>query len=247
MLNKINTYEPQNTSIHSMPSFIKLLWLITFIIIVLMCDDLKILLALTFMCLLAVEMARINRKIYIKTIWNLKYLFIFLILIYFFLENDLLFGVITCLRLFNIVLVSMMLILTTPPLALMEGIKKILLPLKFVGLPVNRISFSIYLAIRFIPTIMDVGSKIMKSQASRGVDYNASQLKEKILALKTMLVPLFILTVRKADNLADALEVRLYDIDADRTYIRKESVRLFDISAIVMNFMILIFLIIRVW
>ena len=249
MLNKVSLYKYKvgNTAIHLMPAFIKLLWLILFIVIMSICSDIKILLALTFMCFLIGELSYIDRRIYIKTIWSLKYLLIFLILIYFFIEKDLIFGISISLKLLNIVLVSNFLIITTSPLNLMEGIKKILFPLKFIGIPINRMAFSIYLAFRFIPTIIDVGSKIMKSQTSRGVDYNESTFKGKILSLKTMLIPIFILTIRKADNLADALTVRLYDIDSNRTYVKEERIKLFDLVALLINMMILIGLIIRVW
>ena len=224
MLNNFDIFrfEPGKTKIHLVPSFIKLLWIILFIIMNIVCNDLKIIIVLSLMSILITEMAYIKRTIYLKTIWSLKYLFIFLILIYFFIEKDFMLGLINCLKLFNIVLITSVLTITTAPLSLMEGIKKFLSPFKIFGISINRIAFSIYLAIRFIPTIMDVGSKIMKSQASRGVDYKTSNFKGKILVLKTMLVPIFILTMRKADNLADALEVRLYDIDSDRTYIKEE-------------------------
>ena len=89
-------------------------------------------------------------------------------------------------------------------------------------------ALSLTLAIRFIPTIIDEANKILKSQASRGIDYYNSNLKGKYVAVKAMLFPMINLTIKKADDLADAMEVRLFSINNKRTNYRINKWNMFD-------------------
>ena len=89
-------------------------------------------------------------------------------------------------------------------------------------------ALSLTLAIRFIPTIIDEANKILKSQASRGIDYYNSNLKGKYVAVKAMLFPMINLTIKKADDLADAMEVRLFRINNKRTNYRINKWNMFD-------------------
>jgi energy-coupling factor transport system permease protein len=57
----------------------------------------------------------------------------------------------------------------------------------------------------------------MKAQASRGVDFQESNLKQKINQIVSLLVPLFIVSFRKADDLANAMEARGYIMEGKRT------------------------------
>jgi energy-coupling factor transport system permease protein len=147
------------------------------------------------------------------------------------------------LRLVSIVLYTSVLTLTTPPTEITYGLEQVLSPFKLIGLPVNKIALSISLALRFIPTIIDQGNKILKSQASRGIDYYNSSLKGKFMAIKSMIIPMFVITLKKADDLADAMTVRLYNVNAKRTNFRINKWFFFDTYKVMIHIAILFLII----
>ena len=93
-------------------------------------------------------------------------------------------------------------------------------PLKIVHFPVHEVAMTISLALRFIPTLLDETDRIMKAQASRGVDFQEGKLSEKIRAIVSLIVPLFISAFQRSDELANAMEARGYDPSKKRTRYR---------------------------
>lgn len=247
MLNKvvIGSYYPIKSRIHFMNPVVKIICTILFITITFLCHDIRLMSLLTLVCIFLLEMAYLPRMIYIKTFSGLKYLMLFMIVIYYFMGTNIEVVLNMCLRIYIIVIYTTIITLTTTPNDITYGLKVVLSPLKVLGVPVNKLSFSISLALRFIPTIIEQGNKIMKSQASRGVDYYASNLSGKISAIKSMILPMFILTIKRADSLAEAMEIRLYDINAKRTNFHEKKCSFFDILLLSIHFGILFLLLAR--
>ena len=77
------------------------------------------------------------------------------------------------------------------------------------------------IALRFIPTLMDEASKIMKAQTARGADFESGNLIQRAKAMVPLLVPLFVSAFRRADELALAMEARCYRGGAGRTRMRQ--------------------------
>jgi len=75
----------------------------------------------------------------------------------------------------------------------------------------------ISIALRFIPTLLEETQRIMKAQASRGVDFQEGTFKEKVSAIVSLIIPLFISAFMRADDLANAMESRNYNPEARRT------------------------------
>lgn len=119
-------------------------------------------------------------------------------------------------------MVSMTLILTstTKPMNLTYALEWLMTPFKYLHLPVHEIAMTISLALRFIPTLLDETERIMKAQASRGVDFQDGKLKEKIGAIVSLIIPLFISSFQRSDELANAMEARGYDPSKKRTRYR---------------------------
>ncbi len=109
---------------------------------------------------------------------------------------------------------------TTKPLDITIAIEDLFGFLKKV-VNVHILSMTISIALRFIPTILDETYRIMKAQASRGVDFVHGKLKEKALAVTSLIIPLFISAFARSDDLANAMEARSYDPYAKRTRYRK--------------------------
>ncbi len=120
-------------------------------------------------------------------------------------------------RLLLMVMITTLLTATTKPLELTLGIEVLLAPFKKIGLPAHEIAMMISIALRFIPTLIEETDRIMKAQASRGVDLDEGSIKEKIMAILSLIVPLFVSAFQKADDLANAMESRGYAPGAQRT------------------------------
>lgn len=136
-------------------------------------------------------------------------------------------------RLFLIVSLTTALTATTKPLDLTLGIEHLLSPFKRFGFPAHEVAMMISIALRFIPTLLEETERIMKAQASRGVDFKEGTLKEKISAIISLIVPLFISAFSRAEELANAMEARCYNPEAPRTRYKQLKWALRDTLAIV--------------
>ena len=106
---------------------------------------------------------------------------------------------------------------TTSPIALTDGIERLMGPLKKLRFPVHELAMMMTIALRFIPTLIEETDKIMSAQKARGADFDSGNLLEKAKALIPLLVPLFISAFRRADELAVAMECRCYHGGEGRT------------------------------
>ncbi|MFA5235734.1 MAG: energy-coupling factor transporter transmembrane component T [Bacilli bacterium] len=123
-------------------------------------------------------------------------------------------------RLILMIGLTMVLTSTTRPLDLTYAIEWYLLPLKVIRFPTHEIAMTISIALRFIPTLLDETYRIMKAQASRGVDFISGKLSEKIRAIVSLIVPLFISAFQRSEELANAMEARGYNPSEKRTRYR---------------------------
>lgn len=120
-------------------------------------------------------------------------------------------------RLILIVAQTTIVTATTKPLDLTLGIEHLLTPFKKIGFPAHEVAMMISIALRFIPTLLEETQRIMKAQASRGVDFNEGTLLEKVNAIISLIVPLFISAFSRAEELANAMEARCYNPEGKRT------------------------------
>lgn len=141
-------------------------------------------------------------------------------------------GFFMSIRLIIVVLISTLLTLTTKPSDLTLALESLFKPFKKIGLPVSELALMISIALRFIPTLFEETQKILKAQASRGVDIREGKLKDKVMQLISLLVPLFILSFKRADELANAMEVRGYVPGCKKTSINRLNWRLADTGLI---------------
>ncbi len=120
-------------------------------------------------------------------------------------------------RLVLLLMGSSMLTLCTRPLALTDGIERLLSPFRKVGLPAHDIAMMMTIALRFIPTLLEEADKIMKAQQARGADFESGGLMKRAKSLIPILVPLFVSAFRIAQDLAMAMEARCYRGGENRT------------------------------
>lgn len=135
-------------------------------------------------------------------------------------------------RLFLLIIIASMLTYTTTPIALTDGIEKLLGPLKRIKVPVHEIAMMMTIALRFIPTLLEETDKIIKAQSSRGADFDSGNLVERAKSFIPVLIPLFISAFRRADELATAMEARCYRGSEGRTRMKQLKYTKFDFIVI---------------
>ena len=145
------------------------------------------------------------------------------------------------LRLLLLIMLSTLFTATTKPLDITIAIDDLFAWLKVFKVNVSILSMTISLALRFIPTILDETYKIMKAQSSRGVDFKNGKLKEKIVAITSLIIPLFISAISRSDELANALTARNYNPLATRSKYRKLKWQVKDTLSIIFSFLSLAF------
>lgn len=147
------------------------------------------------------------------------------------------------LRLIFLVIGTSLLTLTTSPIALTDGIEKLLNPFKKIGVPAHELAMMMTIALRFIPTLLEETDKIMKAQMARGADFESGNIISRAKSLVPLLIPLFVSAFRRADELAMAMEARCYRGGDNRTRMKELSIELRDIIAIVTTVLFFIILI----
>ena len=120
-------------------------------------------------------------------------------------------------RIIFLVMGTFLLTYTTSPIALTDGMERLLNPLKKLKFPVHELSMMICIALRFIPTLIEETDKIISAQKARGADFETGSLTHRAKALIPVLVPLFLSAFRRADELATAMECRCYHGGEGRT------------------------------
>lgn len=123
-------------------------------------------------------------------------------------QDGLLNAVFIMTRLIIIITLSTILTLTTKPTDLNLGLEQLLKPLNIIKINSEEIAMIISIALRYIPTLLDEANKIMLAQASRGVDFSEGKFKDKIMQIISLLVPMFIISFKRSDELANAMEAR---------------------------------------
>ena len=125
------------------------------------------------------------------------------------------------LRILMLIACTLLLTYTTSPIFLTDGLEKLLRPLKKLNFPVHELSMMMSIALRFIPTLIQETDKIISAQKARGADFDSGNLIQKAKALIPILIPLFISSFRRAEELAIAMECRCYHGDEGRTSLRQ--------------------------
>ena len=112
---------------------------------------------------------------------------------------------------------SSLMTLTTPPNQLTDGIEQMLRPLRKLHIPVHEFALMMSIALRFIPILMEELDKIMKAQLARGADFESGNFLHRLKNMLPILLPLFASAMRRANELAYAMDARCYHGGEGRT------------------------------
>lgn len=124
------------------------------------------------------------------------------------------------LRIILIIAGTSLLTYTTSSMELTDALESLLSPLKKVKLPVHELAMMMTIALRFIPTLIEETQKIMSAQKARGADFESGNILKRARALMPILIPLFISAIKRAGELATAMESRCYHNGIGRTRLK---------------------------
>lgn len=120
-------------------------------------------------------------------------------------------------RIIILVVYGVMLTYTTTPTSLTDAIESLLKPLTLIHVDVHSIAMTMTIALRFIPTLLEEVDKIISAQKSRGADMESGGLLKRAKAVIPIMIPLFVSSFRRANELAYAMECRCYRGGKGRT------------------------------
>lgn len=120
-------------------------------------------------------------------------------------------------RLVLLTLVSVLLTASTSPIELTDAVSDLLKPLSHIGIPSAEIALVMSIAMRFVPTILEETERIIRAQVSRGAKIGEGSLVVRMKSFIPILIPLFVSSFRRADDLAVAMEARGFRVGSPRT------------------------------
>ncbi len=138
-------------------------------------------------------------------------------------------------RIICLIIGTSLLTYTTSPIDLTDAIERLLSPLKKIKVPVHELAMMMTIALRFIPTLIEETDKIMSAQKARGADLETGSIIQRAKALIPILIPLFVSSFRRAEELALAMECRCYHGGEGRT--RMKQLKITAVDFVGMGFM----------
>ena len=232
----LGQYFPGTSLIHRFDPRAKILFTVLFIATIFLCKNV-VSYGLTLVVLLVlIAISRVRPKVFLKGMKPIIFIVIYTALLNLFYTSGTVvwsFGILKIteeglwkagfmvLRILMLIACTLLLTYTTSPIALTDGLERLLRPLKKVNFPVHELSMMMSIALRFIPTLIQETDKIISAQKARGADFDSGGLVQKAKALIPILIPLFISSFRRAEELAIAMECRCYHGDEGRTSLRQ--------------------------
>ena len=244
-------FYPTGSIIHKVDARLKLVILIAYIVFIFLSSNFYSLALCSLFLIVIIALTKIPIRIYVK---NFKVILPIIVLtsllnaIYYHEGTELLnlrlFSIYSgglyralfmSLRIIILILISSVLSYTATPTELTDSIESLMTPLKYIGLgtAVHTIAMMMTIALRFIPTLIEETDKIMSSQKARGADIDTGGLVKRVKALVPVIIPLLISSVRRAFELADAMESRCYNGGKGRVRMKRMKLHLKDYVSLI--------------
>lgn len=228
----IGQYYPVNSIIHRLDPRVKLFGTLVFLVSLFINQTISgYIIATIFLCI-AIKVSQVPVKYMIKGLKGIVVIMMISVLFtVFFTDGEVLFrfwifkltdegiikGIKISIRLIYLVIGSSVMTLTTSPTDISDGLEKSFNPLKYIKVPIHEIAMMISIALRFIPILMEETDKIMKAQMARGADFETGGIIKRAGAMVPLMVPLLVSAVKRALDLATAMEARCYQGGEGRT------------------------------
>ena len=245
----IGQYFPGNSVIHKLDPRIKIILVLMFIVTLFVANSVPELLLCSFFVLLFYLIAKIPLKMILKGLKPIIPIIVFTaVLNIFFVDGNVLWklwfieitdkgltmSAIMIIRVLCLVAGTSLLTYTTSPITLTDALERLMKPLAKIKVPVHELAMMMTIALRFIPTLIEETDKIMSAQKARGADLETGSLIQRAKALVPILIPLFVSSFRRADELAMAMECRCYNGGEGRTRMKQLHIRFADVLSVVL-------------
>jgi len=233
----LGQYIPADSVIHSLDPRSKFAAVTAVLIWVFSSRNLSEFLFCALAFAICASLSRISSRVYIRTLWNVRYL-ILLTGVVQIVQGELMWAIEICLRLSILILFASLLPLTTSPMSIADAFSKIF---------PQEVSVMIMMALRFIPLLSDEAIKIKKTQIARGARFDDRNFFVRIRAYFPVLIPLFVVAFKRADELSIAMEARGYVIGAKRSRFHPLLWKKIDSCVTVSSICLIIYVIINIF
>lgn len=229
----LGKYYPGNSFVHSLDPRTKILLTLFFMVAVFFIDNIWLFVPLAVFMYVVMKLTGIPVKYILQSLKPLRFIIIFMLIVNVLMvdtgkplvefwiikitDESVLRAVFVILRLVLLVLGTSLMTLTTTPILLTDGLESLMSPLKKIKFPAHELAMMMTIALRFIPTLLDETDRIMKAQLARGADFESGNLIKRAKAMIPIMIPLFISSFKRADELALAMDSRCYHGDSGRT------------------------------
>jgi len=229
----IGQYVPTDSVIHRLDPRTKLALILGVMILAVVTIDLKIYLLISLFLLALSLISKIPLPYFFRNLKSFFWLFLLTFVLHVFFaptETNRLFdlkfikispqgvlnGAIYSWRIAIFIFSAAFLSLTTQAVEMTDAVFKLFSPLKKFKFPVEELSLITMISLRFIPLLLEEATNLRKAQMSRGASFEGGLIK-RIKNFLPLLIPLFISSFRKADELALALDARGFRSGQKRT------------------------------
>ncbi len=258
----LGQYYPVSSPMHRLDPRVKLLMMITYIVMIFFINTFVGYGIVLLLLALTIAVSKIPPIKVLKSLKMIMFLVIFTVvmslLFYKGKADDILWkwGIIKiykaglinagkmALRLMLLVLGPTMITYTTTPVELTDGLESLLKPLSYIKFPVHELAIIMSIALRLIPTLVEETDKITSAQKARCADFESGNLFKRAKAMIPVLIPLFVSSFRRADDLADAMDSRCYRGAKGRTRMKKLKLHFADFVAF---FVLIVFFFVILW
>ena len=233
----LGQYLPGDSIVHRLDPRTKILLMAVYIAIVFVVKSLLVFLLPVVLLVAIFLFARVPASYFFSALKPMKWLLVFMFVINLFAtqgttvwfewkfikltQESVEQAVYITLRLILLVAGTSILTLTTSPIALTDGLEKLMAPLRKLRFPSHELAMMMTIALRFIPTLLEETDRIQKAQMARGADFESGNIFQRAKSMIPVLVPLFVSAFRRADELAMAMESRCYHGGEGRTRMRE--------------------------
>lgn len=245
----IGQYFPGNSVLHRMDARMKTVLIFILMVAVFFCKSFISIGVATVFTLMIVLMSGIRFSVILKGMRPILFVVIFTALLNLFYgtgeplvkfwifkitESGIYNAVFMALRILLLVVIGLMLTYTTTPTQLTDAMESLMKPLRVFRLDTHSLAMTMTIALRFIPILIEEVEKITAAQKSRGADMENGTLVKRVKALVPVLIPLFISSFRRANELADAMECRCYRGGEGRTKMKVSHLAALDYISLAM-------------
>lgn len=250
-MSRLLTYDPKDTWIHRLSGLTKLVFFLVWSIVSMITYDTRVLLFMLISSLIIFRVSKIEWK-QISTVFNFILFFLCLNLIAVFLfspyegvkiygtqqdlwhiagnytitKEQLFYEFNIMIKYFTVIPAVLMFILTTNPSEFAASMNRIGVSYK--------ISYSIAIALRYIPDVQADFTKIKHAQEARGIEMSSKAgLIDRIKNVSSIIFPLIFTSMDRIDVVSNAMELRGFGKNKKRTWYSGKKLSSKDITVIV--------------